>query len=70
MNFLARIENEPQGEATSAGSQAVLKAVENADKPIVCAMNGLAFGGGNELAMACTMRIATKGQSVATSFTT
>jgi len=64
VNFLAKIEDAAQGEATSAGSQAVLNAVENASKPIVCAMNGLAFGGGNELAMACTMRIATKGQRV------
>ena len=64
VNFLAKIENEAQGEATSAGSQAVLNAVENASKPIVCAMNGLAFGGGNELAMACTMRIASRGQRV------
>jgi enoyl-CoA hydratase / 3-hydroxyacyl-CoA dehydrogenase len=64
VNFLAKIENEAQGEATSAGSQAALNAVEDANKPIVCAMNGLAFGGGNELAMACTMRIARKGQKV------
>jgi enoyl-CoA hydratase/carnithine racemase len=27
-------------------------------------MNGLAFGGGNEIAMACTMRVARKGQKV------
>ena len=64
VNFLAKIENAVQGEATSTGSQAALNAVEDANKPIVCAMNGLAFGGGNELAMACTMRIARKGQRV------
>jgi enoyl-CoA hydratase/3-hydroxyacyl-CoA dehydrogenase len=64
VNFLAKIENAAQGEATSTGSQAALNAVEDANKPIVCAMNGLAFGGGNELAMACTMRIARKGQRV------
>ena len=64
VNFLAQIETVAQGEATSASSQAVLNAVEDASKPIVCAMNGLAFGGGNELAMACTVRIAKSGLKI------
>ncbi|MEK6615896.1 MAG: enoyl-CoA hydratase/isomerase family protein, partial [Bacteroidota bacterium] len=38
--------------------------MENYPKPIVCAMNGFAYGGGNELAMACTTRICKKGLSV------
>jgi len=46
--------------------QGVLNFVENLGKPVVCAMNGLAFGGGNELAMACTARIAKKGSRVLT----
>jgi enoyl-CoA hydratase/carnithine racemase len=41
-----------------------LALIENLGKPVVCAMNGLAFGGGNELAMSCTARIAKKGQKV------
>jgi len=38
----------------------VMNRIETLKKPVVCALNGFAFGGGNELAMACTMRIAKK----------
>lgn len=44
--------------------QETLNFIENLGKPVVCAMNGIAFGGGNELAMACTVRIAKKGLKV------
>lgn len=64
VGFLAKIEDEAHGEATSRGSQEVLDFIEDLDKPVVCAMNGLAFGGGNELAMACTARLARKGLKV------
>jgi enoyl-CoA hydratase/carnithine racemase len=38
--------------------QGVFRKIETLDKPVICAVNGMCLGGGNELAMACHMRIA------------
>jgi enoyl-CoA hydratase/carnithine racemase len=61
INLLARLRTPEEGEALSLKGQETLNLIENLGKPVICAMNGLAFGGGNEMAMACTARIAKKG---------
>ena len=62
--FLAKIDSASMGEEISRGSQSSVQMIEDCPKPVICALNGLAFGGGNEIAMACNARIARSGQKV------
>jgi enoyl-CoA hydratase len=50
-----------EGQRHGRRGQAVFDLVENLGKPVIAAINGFALGGGCELAMACTLRLAADG---------
>jgi enoyl-CoA hydratase len=50
--------DEASGAEFSRRGQAVFDSMESLGKPVIAAVNGYALGGGCELALACTLRIA------------
>jgi enoyl-CoA hydratase/carnithine racemase len=57
INEFTKIENAEQARALIQLGQAVFNKIENAPKPFIAAINGVALGGGMELALACHMRV-------------
>ena len=52
--------NPVSGQETSLFGQGVIRNFETMGKPSIAAINGFALGGGCELALACSMRVASK----------
>ena len=61
INMLASLNTPEEGYENARSFQVVFSRIQKLKKPVICALNGFAFGGGNELAMSCTMRICKKG---------
>lgn len=64
INMLAALKTPAEGYDNSHTFQQLINTIEKCKKPTVCALNGFAFGGGNELAITCTARVAKKGLPV------
>lgn len=55
---MAQIKSPQEAEALARNGQTILNRIEKMKKPVIAAINSVCVGGGNELASACHIRIA------------
>jgi len=55
---IANLRSGQEATAVAAQGQSVIMKLQRLGKPVIAAINGVCLGGGNELAMACHLRIA------------
>jgi len=58
INEIAALKTPEEAKEVVLVGQGILNKIENLRKPVICAINAVCLGGGNELAMACHFRIA------------
>jgi len=64
IGYLNTLDTPEAAEKMCLDFQGAIDVIENLGKPVVCAINGVALGGGCEIAMGCHARIAPEGRKV------